>query len=431
MELPYKVSDKLNAVQIHSEIRRLGPIGGLLQNRGRTYDEQSYKNIDEIFRLIQVLEPTKENGVIELWLCANRGTIEDFASHYGSYEENRDDGAVADQEEYTQYWLSEFPDEVEWYRFAAVEDKPYNYRAIHLGHRRVIEVREKEELGFPDDISAFTDWLLDAVRLTIEAICTGTYNDSVANLLPHKHRVGIIRQSDLWKVYPESKAHFFKNITEDEVVEFLTSDLDETHPGKLKLVTANDFYRFCAIGYKANNYEGADLPPKKQYYKHADGRDDGLKRLDPDSPEAFADWLENGERGGHPWEVCRGGNSTHISLYIRKEEDGYSLVVAGSSYSRCIEAIKFYLALKHAGLPVEIQNAALLKSRLRGAEKIGIVPQGVIPRYCSGWFPGENIKEFINLSLDREDAKKESVLAEWKPVEPVRMKDEQEDTAHE
>jgi len=247
----------------------------------------------------------------------------------------------------------------------------------------------------------------------------------VARLLPHKHRVGIIRQSDLWRLYPESKAHFFENISEDEVVEFLTSDLDETLPVKLKEMTANDFYRFCAIGYKANNYEGTDLPPKKQYYKHADGRDDGLGKIDPDSPEAFAEWLKNGERGGHPWEVCRGGNSTHISLYVQTKEDGYSLFVAGSSYSRCIEAIKFYLALKHEGLPIEIQSASLLKSRLRGGEKVGIVPQGVIPRYCSGWFPGEDIKEFINLACEPEDAEKEAALAQWKTLEPARLKNEE------
>lgn len=64
--------------------------------------------------------------------------------------------------------------------------------------------------------------------------------------------------------------------------------------------------------YAANNYDGQAFALKAQYYRHADGRDDGLKKIDPDSAEAFADWLENREKGGHPWEVCRGGNSTHV-----------------------------------------------------------------------------------------------------------------------
>ena len=37
----------------------------------------------------------------------------------------------------------------------------------------------------------------------------------------------------------------------------------------------------------------------------------------------FEDWLENHERGGHPWEICRGGNSTHISLYVCKNDQGF------------------------------------------------------------------------------------------------------------
>ena len=60
---------------------------------------------------------------------------------------------------------------------------------------------------------------------------------------------------------------------------------------KLPTMTANDFYRFCSIGYNANNYEYCELSPKEQYYKHAEGRDNGLSEIDPDSPEAFYEWL--------------------------------------------------------------------------------------------------------------------------------------------
>ena len=49
------------------------------------------------------------------------------------------------------------------------------------------------------------------------------------------------------------------------------------------------------MGYVANNYEGLDLSPRDQYFKHADGRDGGLGEIDPDSPEAFSDWYHNRE----------------------------------------------------------------------------------------------------------------------------------------
>lgn len=43
---------------------------------------------------------------------------------------------------------------------------------------------------------------------------------------------------------------------------------------------------FFAPISKENGYDGTDLSPKEQYYKHADGRDDGLNEIDGDSPEA-------------------------------------------------------------------------------------------------------------------------------------------------
>lgn len=45
------------------------------------------------------------------------------------------------------------------------------------------------------------------------------------------------------------------------------------------------------------------------------GFNEAIASKDPDDPEAFHAWLHDYSRGGgHPWEVCRGGNSTHVSL---------------------------------------------------------------------------------------------------------------------
>ena len=176
--------------------------------------------------------------------------------------------------------------------------------------------------------------------------------------------------------------------------------------------------------YAANNYDGQAFAPKAQYYRHADGRDDGLKKIDPDSAEAFADWLENREKGGHPWEVCRGGNSTHVSLYVglgRVAEGCYHLTLAAKSYGRCVEAIKFYLALKHAGLPVIIYGAEFIKKRLLGLERVGIVPNEVMPFYCHSRFPGEDVDSFRHLNHENPDA--EIALIEWQPIKPVKLKE--------
>ena len=111
----------------------------------------------------------------ELWLCARRGTIDDFAKQYGTYEENLKDGTVKNQKEYEDYWKSEFPDEVEWYRFVAVEHTDIKYRCVFLSNKQVLEMDKRLESGYTHDISEFTEWLVDAVKLTIEAVRNGTY----------------------------------------------------------------------------------------------------------------------------------------------------------------------------------------------------------------------------------------------------------------
>ena len=424
MKLPFEISEKLNAVQVNNYVHRLGRVGYRYSTCAYTYDDASYADIEEIFRMLEELEPASPSGAREFWLCARRGTIEDFADGYGTYEDNLDDGTVEDYAGYEAYWKSEFPDELEWYRFVACNEEDIDYKAIFLGNEHVIEVDGRKERTFPNDISAFTGWLKDAVKLTIKAVRSGVYNEALERLLPYKHRVGTITRANLWKLYPEDKEAFFEDLTQSEVDEFLASDAESLEGTELlKEVTANDFYRFCAIGYAANNYEYQSLTPKEQYYRHADGRDEGLKDIDPDSPKAFKEWLNTRPLGGHPWEVCRGGNSTHISLYVHsvQEDTGYYLAVAGSATWRCVEAIKFYLALKQEGIPVILRQSELLKSRLRGEERVGIVPHGIFPRYCQSWFPGEKIEAFRNLSV--ENPEEEIRLAEWKPLDQIRVKE--------
>lgn len=137
---------------------------------------------------------------------------------------------------------------------------------------------------------------------------------------------------------------------------------------------------------------------------HADGRDEGLQDIDADSPEAFHAWFHDRDRcGGHPWEVCRGGNSTHVDLRVLEDGRGYFLYLAGAAWNRTMETVKFYLALTRANIPVYLAEAKMLADRLAEEEKIGIVPEGVLPAYCGSWFPNEHIIDYMNLpSEDRE-----------------------------
>ena len=101
----------MKAPEIKHYINWLGRVEYRNINCSFTYDEVSYEAIDRIFRLLHRLEPGPENNSWELWLRAERGTIEDF----GSFEELRADGQVESFEGFETWWHSEFPEEAAWF----------------------------------------------------------------------------------------------------------------------------------------------------------------------------------------------------------------------------------------------------------------------------------------------------------------------------
>ncbi len=378
------------------------------------YDAKSNALLDEMFEILEQVSPIRKNGERKLWLRADRGEISDF----GDMEEAIADGEYASEAEFIQTWKDWYPNEVEWYELSTVQDKEGEYRMVVLRHACVIAQAGRKELSrFVNEIPEFVQWLLDGVKECVEMLRAGTYNEFVRDNLPPQHKTGTIRRKDYWDVWPEAREAFFEDITPDDVAEFIQKasaqvesyDLME---GRLPSMTANDFFRFCAMGYAENRYEGCEKTPKEQYYLHADGRDDGLGDVSPDDPEAFRAWLDDRtHRSGHPWEVCRGGNSTHVSLYPWNDDKGYFLLLEGAARNRTIETVKFFLALTRAGIPVYLQEAQMLADRLAEREKIGIVPQGVIPKYCEHRFPKEHIIDYIN--LPREDREKFLPFCTW------------------
>lgn len=390
---------------------------------GCVYDDKSDKLLDEFFELIEQIAPVSKNGVRALWLRAERGPIED----YGNAEEEVACGDFNSVEEFIEEWKAWFPDEIKWYQLQAVQLKDEGYRAVMLGHKYVIvQDKRREPAGFPNEISEFVQWLIDGVKECIEMLKAGTYNGFIKENLPPEHRTGKILRKHYWDVWPEARKEFFEDISAEDVAEFIRKasaqgEGSESIKERLPSMTANDFFRFCAMGYAENKYNGCDKTPKEQYYLHADGRDDGLKDLNPDDPEAFHAWLHDYSRGGgHPWEVCRGGNSTHVSLRPMDDKDGYFLYLDGDAWNRTIETVKFYLALTRAGIPVYLIEAHTLAEK----EWIGIVPDGVMPAYCESWFPNEHIIDYMNLPYD--DREKFLPFCVWYDEEPIKLVTEKE-----
>lgn len=256
-----------------------------------TYDERSYNLIDEIFDILKMIEPIGENEAVELWLTSERGELCDFRD----LDEAIADGEVDSAEELEQWWLESYPDEIQWYNMVAVEDKKTGYKTIVLNNRQVIEVDPCKERGFENDISEFVEWLLYAVKQCVDELKAGTYNDRINKNVPCEHRTGTITRKELYDIFPDLREEFFKDISKEEIEEFIhtVSEMPkENDLPRLSQFTANEFYKCCALGYKANKYDYTELSPKEQYYKYADGRDDGLRDIDGDSVEEFIKWYQ-------------------------------------------------------------------------------------------------------------------------------------------
>ena len=125
------------------------------------------------------------------------------------------------------------------------------------------------------------------------------------------------------------------------------------------------------------------LSGEEMYRLYADGRHEGLLDIDPDSEQEFADWIDGKHPkksgGGHPWEIKRGGNTTHINLSVRRSslyrKDGFTVELRGESLGRMVETMKMLLAIYDASLPVTIANPESVRKRLLCQDNVGIVPK--------------------------------------------------------
>ena len=447
-------------------------IDGLLRFFDRGYLNPSVPSkklceaMEPLFSALHDLAPLKTNSEAKaLWLLIPRGTIDD----YGSYEDLLEYGEIKNRAEYEELWMEDYPEPVSWYELVLVEvrgkDGLLQHRAVSLGNKIIINAMLDRDEQKDDSYSTNTEdaaivlcsLITQAAKESMSKIQNGSYNNLVKESLPYQFRIGVIKRSVVWERDPEWRDHALKGLTLETISAFESllkaGANDPDRIGRLKSMTANDFFRACALGYKACGYEKCDLQPIEQYFLHADGRDEGLSGhgyglnegpgIDFDDPEAWDQWYFHREQhGGHPWEVCRGGNSTHVSLYVchdqydldylhragkitedkyrkRSESTGYYYSVAGKY--RGAEAVNFYVALSQAGLPVVLSDAEEILARFEGSGYIGIVPHDVTPRYCESMFPEKygRVIDFMHVYQEELDTFGDAI--EWLPEEEARI----------
>ena len=108
-------------------------------------------------------------------------------------------------------------------------------------------------------------------------------------------------------------------------------------------------------------------------------------------------------------------------MYLHKDEAGWYLSIDGDAWNRTIESVKYYLALHREGLPVYMHKGKLLADRLLEKEKIGVVPRGIFPAYCAGFFPDEEIIDYINLPYYDEGGAEVAKHCIWQELPEVRL----------
>jgi hypothetical protein len=251
-----------------------------------------------------------------IWLSVQRESWEEIKTLHT-------DGNEADivdiNEELEGDWQLEYPYEIDWFRaaFELVGGTLYfsllpkeSCLLLKLDQYLVsgpLDLDDEEvRQGFED----YTDWATTALRQELERLLDGSdaYRDALEQRLPKRERYGKLRRQDFWEVASDTE-HFLRDeLTQEDVARFIAISDGLTGDIALRDLTLNDFLRFCAICYEGAGYDFIGLTPRDQYLAKADGRHDGLLDITPTSSQALRDWFSVGHRGGHPWEIVRGGN---------------------------------------------------------------------------------------------------------------------------
>ncbi|MGA1826220.1 MAG: hypothetical protein ACMUIP_16310 [bacterium] len=151
-------------------------------------------------------------------------------------------------------------------------------------------------------------------------------------------------------------------------------------------MTAQDYFEYCKIAYVAgkrkDDYVDESLSGREMYKSYADGRHEGLLDIEANSEHEFSDWIDGKHpkrtSGGHPWEIKRGGNTTHIDLSVSRpsflKKEGFKIELHGDSITRLKETIQMFLALYEASVPISIADPEGIRKRLLAQDNIGIIP---------------------------------------------------------
>ncbi len=378
---------------------------------------------------VALIEPVKDEYSERwtFWVEMPCGFLDSYLKESMADEEEEDEEELENiRTELKWEWESSYPEPVKWYQLV-LQKTSYMVEFILSFDKYGILMQEGKELIGKDHlfkeqkkILVFLDKKLSEI---INAILTDAdkYNAMLESQLSKRNRVGRIRRQDYWDVVVE------ENRVDQELGAEKIQKLKESLPvikeeHELDRMTADDFFRYCAIAYDANTKLPYDKKwtPLKKYKIHSDTRDAGLTEIDGSSEEAFRAWYESSRSGAHPWEICRGGSLTHILFRVSESDNKkWQLTLAGSSSVRVIETINMALALYEKKIPFCLAGAEEILRMVTGQDYIGLVPDNVSPRYCDELFPEEDrIIDFMDPWMESIEIFQPFIY--WYPLVPYK-----------
>lgn len=419
---------RLYSPEIDNIVERFGSSG--FENFTNNYQSQQVARI--LHRLFEVIQPIKpkiasHDKIWSLWICSERGPRSAFMTDAG-YEEMKEMGEIGSQDDLESLWKSYYPGKMKWHEVSFVHYE--NKLFLRFDTRLQVQFNlatgdiSGADLNGDEQIQ-FLSWLQTAIENEVARFVADPngYNQFINKNLPLHKRYGKIKRMILWEnvddmirfdeQFGQANLEKFERVVESIKEENLITEM-----------TADDFFRYCEICYDANDYfkDSLGLSPGEKYRKMADGRDDGLLEVQRDSQQAFEKWHKERTRIGHPWEICRGGNETHISLMVHRDNTGWKLYLAGSSRVRAMETAKMAIALFEHNVPFILIDAEPMLQMLKGEDLVGIVPEDVVASYCQGYFPKEDrIHDCINPWHDEDFMRVVEKHAEWYPLEEFEL----------
>jgi hypothetical protein len=197
----------------------------------------------------------------------------------------------------------------------------------------------------------------------------------------------------------------------------------------LPTMTTSEYFEYCRIAYlsgkRADETVNASQTGRQMYERYADGRHEGLLDIDPDSTQEFADWIDGSHpqrtRGGHPWEIKRGGKTTHIDLHVLRpspyNKEGFKVELMAESVGRLAETIRMFLAIKDAGLPISIADHETVRKRILGQDSIGIIPSYTVQhRACQHFHKVDDVFDVMHYDDLGRLKRRVTPFITWKPL---------------